>query len=79
MDSAIQELSSDFVFHLHWKPFLLNPHGPEEGVPLEQYIKNKFGDVAAQKFLSGDSPVAQNGKAVVCVCVCVCVHVRMGG
>lgn len=64
MDSAIERLSSDYIFHLHWKPFLLNPHVPEGGVPLEQYLRNKFGDVSARRFLSGDSPVTQNARAV---------------
>ena len=72
LDSAIRELSSEFVFHILWKPFLLNPHTPSDGVPLEQHIRGKFGDSAAKKFLSGESPVALSGKAVVCVCVCVC-------
>lgn len=40
---------------------------PDEGVPLEHYVRNKFGDAAGQRFLSGDSPVAQSGKAAVCI------------
>lgn len=65
IDTAIKRLSEDFVFHLHWKPFLLNPHTPEQGVPLEEYMRNKFGEAAATRFLSGQSPVIQSGKAVV--------------
>ena len=61
----MERLSEDFIFHVLWKPFLLNPHIPEEGVPLEQYYRRKFGDASVERLLSGDSRVAQSGRAVV--------------
>ena len=39
LDTAVQKLSQDFEFNIHWKPFLLNPHVPEEGVPLVDYLR----------------------------------------
>ena len=65
MDSAIEKLSEYFTFHVLWKPFLLNANTPEQGMPLEQYFRSKYGDASARRFLSGDSPVAQSGRAVV--------------
>jgi hypothetical protein len=65
LDSAIETLSGEFEFHVHWKPFLLNPGMPDEGEPLEQHLRNKYGDAAIQRFLSDDSPLKQAGRAVV--------------
>jgi predicted DsbA family dithiol-disulfide isomerase len=64
LDSAIETLSGEFEFHVHWKPFLLNPGMPDEGEPLEQHLRNKYGDAAIQRFLSDDSPLKQAGRAV---------------
>lgn len=41
---------------------------PEEGMPLRDYLQMKFGEGAAEHFLSGQSPIAQHGKAVVGSC-----------
>lgn len=65
LDAAVQRLSDDFDFHIHWKPFLLNPHMREEGVPSEEYLRNKFGPEAAQRFWSDKSALVQGGQAVV--------------
>ena len=65
LDSAIETLSGEFEFHVHWKPFLLNPGMPDEGEPLEQHLRKKYGDAAIQRFLSSDSPLKQAGRAVV--------------
>ena len=61
----MQHLSDDFEFNIKWKPFLLNPYMPEEGMPIMDYLKLKFGDEAAERFVSGSSPVTQQGKAAV--------------
>lgn len=65
LDTAIKHLEDDFEFQISWKPFLLNPYMPDEGMPLREYCRLKFGDEAAERFLSGSSPVAQQGKRVV--------------
>ncbi len=65
MDTAIDRLKRDFEFRIHWKPFLLNPYVPEEGIPLGDYMRMKFGEEAAKRFFAGESPIAQSGKAVV--------------
>jgi predicted DsbA family dithiol-disulfide isomerase len=33
--------------HVRWVPFQLNPAMPEEGMPLEDYLRERFGDPAA--------------------------------
>lgn len=65
LDSAMEALSGEFEFHVHWKPFLLNPHMPDEGEPFELHIRRKYGDAAVERFLSSDSPLKQAGRAVV--------------
>ena len=44
---------------------MLNPYMPEEGMPIMDYLRLKFGDEAAERFVSGSSPVSQQGKAAV--------------
>ena len=65
LDTAMQHLNDDFEFNVHWKPFMLNPYMPEEGMPIVDYLRLKFGDEAAERFISGSSPVSQQGKAAV--------------
>jgi len=62
----VEHLKEDFDFHIRWKPFLLNKQIPipEEEMPLRDYLQMKFGEGAAEHFLSGQSPIAQHGKAV---------------
>ena len=63
----METLSTEFNFHVHWKPFVLNPNLPEKGMPLGLYMRIKFGDVAAERFLTAESPLAQAGKTVVSI------------
>ena len=66
LDEAMKSLSNEFSFQVLWKPFLLNPGPiPDEGLPLVDYLMRKFGPQAAERFMSGDSPVSQRGRAVV--------------
>ena len=65
IDSAMESLSGEFDFSVHWKPYLLNPDTPEDGVPLELYLRRKFGDSSLQRFFAEDSPLQQAGKAAV--------------
>ena len=44
---------------------------PDEGMPLRDYFRLKFGDEAAERFLSGSSPVAQQGKSAVSHWICI--------
>ena len=63
----MQHLADDFEFHVHWKPFLLNPFLPEQGIPIMDYLQLKFGNEAAARFLSGSSPVVMQGRNLVSV------------
>ena len=65
LDAAIAHVKDDFDFKIHWKPFLLNPSTPEQGVPILDYLRAKFGPEAGERFLSGASPLAQQGKNLV--------------
>lgn len=71
----MKHLSDDFEFNVHWKPFMLNPYMPEEGMSIMDYLRLKFGDEAAERFVSGSSPVSQQGKAAVRYLLAyTCIH-----
>lgn len=36
----------DLSLDLHWRPFLLNPDTPEQGIPRAVYLERKFGGAA---------------------------------
>ena len=65
LDRAMNHLADDFEFNIHWKPFLLNPNMPDEGIPVIDYFRMKFGEEAARQFLSGNSAVSQRGRELV--------------
>lgn len=54
MDSAMETVAGEFDFRVRWKPFLLNPDMADEGEPIEQHLRKKYGDAATQRFLSED-------------------------
>ena len=62
LDAAVQKLHQDFEFHIHWKPFLLNPQVPEEGIPLVDHLRcrltfhciNRLGHASADCRPHGD-------------------------
>lgn len=62
----MQHLSDDFAFNIRWKPFLLNPFVPEQGIPLMDYLRLKFGDEGAERFMSKSSPLIVQGESLVC-------------
>ena len=61
----MKELQGEFDFSVIWKPFLLNPNTPEEGVPVEDMLARKYGPGAKEKYLSGQLSFFQAGKEVV--------------
>ena len=65
MDLAMEAVKDEFEFWISWKPFLLNPNVPEEGMPVEEMLKRKNGPQAAEAFLSGQSSFVQAGTKVV--------------
>ena len=66
----MQHLADDFEFHIKWKPFLLNSFVPEQGIPVVDYFRMKFGEEAAARFMSGSSPVSIQGRSLVSVTAC---------
>lgn len=65
LDTTIEHLSEDFEFHVKWKPFLLNSFLPEQGIPVVDYFKLKFGEEAAARFMSGSSPLSLQARDLV--------------
>ena len=61
----MKHLEGDFDFHVRWKPFLLNSFIPEQGIPVVDYFKLKFGEEAAARFMSGSSPLSLQAKELV--------------
>ena len=61
----MEAVKDEIEFSITWKPFLLNPNVPEEGMPVEEVLKRKYGPQTAEVFLSGKSPFVQAGSNVV--------------
>ena len=57
--------SNDLLFEVTWKPFFLNPTTPESGVPLLQYLTQKYGPRAGAMAKDGTSPLTKAGLNVV--------------
>ena len=57
--------SNDLIFEVTWKPFFLNPTTPESGVPLIQYLTQKYGPRAGAMAKDGTSPLTKAGLNVV--------------
>ena len=57
--------SNDLVFEVTWKPFFLNPTTPESGIPLIQYLTQKYGPRAGAMAKDGTSPLTKAGLNVV--------------
>ncbi len=43
-------LRPDFPIHLRWRPFLLNPQMPPEGMDRATYVRRKFGGNATEVY-----------------------------
>ncbi len=43
LENAVNELSDQFDFEIHFKPFQLDPTIPKEGTDRKTYFTNKFG------------------------------------
>ena len=76
-------LKNEFTFNVTWKPFLLQliHNLPERGIPLKDYLWQKYGNGYAEDIFSANSSVNRNAAEVVSqwrrkefksVCVCLC-------
>ena len=70
--------SNDLLFEVTWKPFFLNPTTPESGVPLIQYLTQKYGPRAGAMAKDGTSPLTKAGLNVVINHVTVLAFVLSG-
>ena len=57
--------SNDLTFEVLWKPFFLNPQTPDAGIPLLDYLSQKYGLQAAKLAKEGTSPLSKAGHKVV--------------
>ena len=71
LDTACEQVKDIFIFKIRWKPYLLSPHTPEEGVPYIDFIRYKYGEEAAKAAFGETSPLYEATSAVVCLCVVV--------
>lgn len=53
--------SNDLLFEVTWKPFFLNPTTPESGIPLIQYLTQKYGPRAGVMAKDGTGPLTKAG------------------
>ena len=65
LEAAIKSFDKDASITVIWKPFLLNPDMPDEGIPLLKYMADKFGEDAAKRISRGKGPIVEPGKKVV--------------
>ena len=47
LDLAAQQVSDKVDLQIKWLPYQLNPHMVEEGIPMEKYYREKFGEQGA--------------------------------
>lgn len=48
LQRALGQLAGSFVVDIHWQPFELNPHMPEEGQELREHVAEKYGTSSDQ-------------------------------
>ena len=65
LQEAIKSLAKDASFEISWVPFLLDAHTIPEGIPLNVYLANKFGEKVAKQEMKGNGPTSKAGKSVV--------------
>ena len=61
----MKSFTKDAVFRVSSKPFLLDVNTPSEGIPLEVYNTNKYGERIAHLERKGTGPLAKAGKSAV--------------
>ena len=65
LDIALDQVKKEYQVHIHWHPFVLNPWVPDHGMSFEEYATTKFGEDGLTRFISGQVPFFEKGKAVV--------------
>lgn len=48
LEKALAQMAGQFAVTLHWQPFELNPHMPDEGQDLREHIAQKYGTTPEQ-------------------------------
>jgi len=67
LDNACEQVKDIFNFKIRWKPYLLNPNTPEEGIPYVDHIRFKYGEAAAKAAYEGTSPLYEAASSVVSI------------
>lgn len=65
LEAAINAVENKASVVVSWKPFLLDAHMLPEGIPLQVYLSNKYGEKVAKQELKGQGPLAKAAKSVV--------------
>ena len=65
LEEAMKVFSDQLSFEVTWKPFFLNRTTPESGIPLEQYLSQKYGPEAAATAKQGTGHLSMAGANVV--------------
>ena len=65
LDIALDQVKKEYQIHIRWYPFILNPWVPDHGMSFEEYAMTKFGEDGLTRFVSGQVPFFEKGKAVV--------------
>lgn len=64
LEEAIHSFKNELKFEITWKPFFLNPNTPDTGVPLLEYLAQKYGPQAVKTAAEGTSPLSKAGRNV---------------
>ena len=65
LEEAMKVFSDQLSFEVTWKPYFLNHTTPESGIPLEQYLSQKYGPEAAATAKQGTGHLSMAGANVV--------------
>ncbi|EDV19951.1 Uncharacterized protein YwbO [Trichoplax sp. H2] len=64
LETAMKDFESTFEFDIEWKPFLLNSNTPEEGIPVLEYLAQRYGQQVADDARNGTSSLIAAGRKV---------------
>lgn len=67
LEAAMKDFESTFNFDIEWKPFLLNPNTPDEGIPVLEYLAQRYGQKVADDARTGASELIKAGERVVSI------------
>ena len=68
LDPVILELKDEADIQVMWRPYcLMEPGSPYDGVPILQYLQERFGDAAARAAREGTGHLHEVAKSLVSI------------